>query len=69
MVWCVITVWTGAANADADNWAEIIIGETAKGASMPVLSAYGAGLDVATAYEIQRIVVENALETRQIGGY
>ena len=69
MVWCVITVWTGAANADADNWAEIIIGETAKGASMPVLSAYGAGLDVTTAYEIQRIVVEDALETRQIGGY
>ena len=67
--WCVLCVWMGAANADAENWAEIIIGETRKGRAMPVLSAYGAGLDFETAYEIQRMVVNNALEIRKIGGY
>jgi 2-keto-4-pentenoate hydratase len=65
----VLALVTGGAGADAENWAEIIVEESRKGAAMPVLSAYGAELDVATAYEIQRMVVENALSIRAIGGY
>ena len=56
-------------SADADGWAAVVIEEMKRGAAMPVLSAYGAGLDVQTAYGIQRLIVEEALKSREIGGY
>ena len=61
--------WLSTTSADADGWAAIVMEELRRGAPMPVLSAYGAGLDVQTAYGIQRIIVEEALKSREIGGY
>lgn len=62
-------ICVSAVHADADAWAAIIIEETRRGAPMPALSMYGARLDVQSAYEIQRVVVEQALKMRDIGGY
>lgn len=62
-------IWLNAATADADGWAAIVIEELKRGEPMPVLSAYGAALDVQTAYGIQRLIVEDALKSREIGGY
>ena len=57
------------ASADVDGWAAVVIEELKRGAPMPVLSLYGAELDVDAAYGIQRAIVTEALKSRDIGGY